>query len=110
MVAARGRRGPLLTPPVRSGLLPGTFRAELLARGRVKEAILAPEDLSRAERVYLVNSVRGWIPAVVAGIGKNEPGPAVATEGRASRRPWTRLPAGVPVPARPATGEDRDRR
>lgn len=55
--------GELVTPPAAAGLLPGTLRAELLARGRVREAALALEDLDRAEGVYLVNSLRGWIPA-----------------------------------------------
>ncbi|MFP3940392.1 MAG: bifunctional anthranilate synthase component I family protein/class IV aminotransferase [Thermoanaerobaculia bacterium] len=110
VLAPRGRSGPLLTPPVRSGLLPGTFRAELLVRGRVREAILAPEDLAQAERVYLVSSVRGWIPAVVVGIGKNEPERAVPTEDGASRRPWTGVPGGVSLPPRRAPEEDHDRR
>ena len=51
----------LLTPPVSSGLLPGTFRAALLARGRVREQVVRIEDLARADEVYLVNSVRGWM-------------------------------------------------
>lgn len=110
VVAPRGRRGPLLTPPVRSGLLPGTFRAELLARGRVREAILAPEDLSGAWGVYLVSSVRGWIPAAVVGIGKNHSDRAVATDDGAPRRPWRELATGGPQPGRPADEEDHDRR
>jgi len=57
------RDGELLTPPVRCGLLPGTLRAELLARGRVREAVVRLEDLDRCDAVYLVNSVRGWIPS-----------------------------------------------
>jgi len=54
-----------LTPPVESGLLPGTFRAELLARGEVEEAVVPLADLPRAERVWLVNSVRRWAPIEV---------------------------------------------
>lgn len=53
----------LLTPPVASGLLPGTFRAEMLARGDAEEGVLTPECLARAETVYLGNSVRGLVPA-----------------------------------------------
>jgi para-aminobenzoate synthetase/4-amino-4-deoxychorismate lyase len=51
----------LFTPPVASGLLPGTFRAELLAAGRIAERVLFPEALRRAPSVYLINSVRKWV-------------------------------------------------
>jgi para-aminobenzoate synthetase/4-amino-4-deoxychorismate lyase len=49
----------LLTPPLESGLLPGILRAELIEQGRVKEAILVPEDLDG--EVYFGNSLRGLI-------------------------------------------------
>lgn len=52
--------GLLLTPPVCCGLLPGTFRAELLASGEIEERVIMLSDLTRAEEVYLVNSVRRW--------------------------------------------------
>ena len=55
--------GRLLTPPVRSGLLPGVFRRYLLQSGQVEEAVLYREDIARADAVFLVNSVRGWITA-----------------------------------------------
>lgn len=48
------------TPPVHSGLLPGTYRAELLARGLLVERLLYKEDLARAENTAVFNSVRGW--------------------------------------------------
>jgi para-aminobenzoate synthetase/4-amino-4-deoxychorismate lyase len=57
------RGGTLLTPPVESGLLPGTLRADLLARGEARETVLTPDDLEGAEAVYLGNSVRGLVPA-----------------------------------------------
>jgi len=53
--------GKLLTPPLASGLLAGTLRAELLARGVIVEAVLYRDDLSRASRIWFVNGVRGWI-------------------------------------------------
>jgi para-aminobenzoate synthetase/4-amino-4-deoxychorismate lyase len=53
------------TPPRSSGLLPGTMRAELLAGDRLRETVLHLDDLDRADGVWLVNSVRGWIPAEV---------------------------------------------
>ena len=55
--------GVLLTPPVSAGILPGTLRAELIDAGRAVERRLWPEDLERAEVVYLGNSVRGLIRA-----------------------------------------------
>lgn len=54
--------GELVTPPVICGLLPGTFRAELVATGMVRECVIQLEDLHRADRVWMVNSVRGWVP------------------------------------------------
>jgi para-aminobenzoate synthetase/4-amino-4-deoxychorismate lyase len=53
------------TPPLASGLLGGTFRAELLASGQVRERVLTRADLTRASRLWLINSVREWIDAVL---------------------------------------------
>jgi len=50
--------GELLTPPVKSGLLPGVFRAWLLDTGAVREKTIRLEDLDRIDRLFLVNSVR----------------------------------------------------
>ncbi|WP_292528635.1 aminotransferase class IV [Methylocystis sp.] len=52
----------LLTPPLSSGLLPGTLRAALIAQGQAHEAILRLEDISKSE-FFLGNSVRGLIRA-----------------------------------------------
>jgi para-aminobenzoate synthetase/4-amino-4-deoxychorismate lyase len=52
--------GALWTPPLESGLLPGVLRAHLLARGEIRERVLRPADLDRADAIYLINSVRGW--------------------------------------------------
>jgi para-aminobenzoate synthetase/4-amino-4-deoxychorismate lyase len=54
--------GRLVTPPIRSGLLGGIYRAHLLQSGRIEEAVIHKNELFRAERIYLINSVRGWIP------------------------------------------------
>ncbi len=54
--------GRLVTPPVTCGLLPGTFRAQLLADGEVVEQVIQRSDLDRADGVWMVNSVRGWVP------------------------------------------------
>lgn len=55
------RGGRLLTPALRHGLLPGTLRAALLDTGRAVEADLRPEDLARADKIYLGNSLRGLV-------------------------------------------------
>lgn len=57
--------GRWVTPPLSSGLLPGTFREALLTRSRVREASLSVADLRRAERVLLVNSIRGIVPVEI---------------------------------------------
>lgn len=54
--------GELITPPVDCGLLPGTFRQKLLNEGNVKEAIVLREDLHKCANIWLINSVREWVP------------------------------------------------
>lgn len=54
--------GRLLTPPLASGLLPGVLRRRLLESGEAIEALLYPENLHRAEAVFMGNSLRGLIP------------------------------------------------
>ncbi|MGO9391898.1 aminotransferase class IV family protein [Rhodoblastus sp.] len=56
-----GVGGALSTPPLSSGLLPGVFRADLLARGEASEKILALDDLRRG--FFLGNSLRGLLRA-----------------------------------------------
>lgn len=53
--------GELLTPPIECGLLAGTFRAELLASGEIKERVISVSDLGKCEAVFLVNSLRKWV-------------------------------------------------
>ncbi len=55
--------GEWLTPPESVGLLPGTFREELLETGRLREAPLRVPDLARADALAFLNSLRGWCPA-----------------------------------------------
>lgn len=57
--------GILLTPPVLDGVLPGILRAELLGDGRAKEAQLRWADILAAKDVFVGNSLRGLIAAVV---------------------------------------------
>ena len=49
------------TPPVKSGLLAGTYRGYLMEKPEImlKEETLFPSDLKKADAVFLCNSVRG---------------------------------------------------
>ncbi|MDW3219403.1 MAG: aminodeoxychorismate synthase component I [Acidimicrobiales bacterium] len=69
--------GEALTPAESSGLLPGTLRAELLANGRIREAVLTLDDLHRADRIWGINSLRGWIPAELRHRGQSPVPPSV---------------------------------
>lgn len=51
------------TPPVSCGLLAGTFRAEQLEAGTIRERVLTKADVAAATRLWLINSVREWIDA-----------------------------------------------
>ena len=64
------RDGKLLTPPARCGLLLGTYRAELLERGTIKESVIRVDELPRYGKLYLVNSVRKWRTATLQGRDK----------------------------------------
>ena len=57
--------GKLVTPPVNSGLLAGTYRDFLLKRGILTEQILTPDDLLNPSRIFLINAVRKWRRAVL---------------------------------------------
>jgi para-aminobenzoate synthetase/4-amino-4-deoxychorismate lyase len=57
--------GEFVTPPVSSGLLPGTYRAWLLETGRVREQVVGISDLARCTGLWLVNALRGKQPAVL---------------------------------------------
>ncbi|MCE9613701.1 MAG: aminotransferase class IV [Lentisphaerae bacterium] len=59
------RRGERLTPPIACGLLPGVYREHLLERGEIREEIITIADLRAATTLFLINSVREWLPAVL---------------------------------------------
>ena len=54
-----------LTPPVKCGLLAGTFRADLLEKGKIREEIITMEMLKYSNRIYIINSVQKWREAVL---------------------------------------------
>jgi len=55
--------GTLVTPPLEAGLLPGILRARMLAAGEAVERTIAPDDLRRAEAIFVGNSARGMLRA-----------------------------------------------
>jgi len=55
--------GELVTPPLESGLLAGTYRRHMLENGQAKEAIVKKSDLVKASRIYTANSLRGLLEA-----------------------------------------------
>ncbi|MFO7767619.1 MAG: chorismate-binding protein, partial [bacterium] len=48
-----------VTPPREAGLLAGVLRAELLERGEIEEAPITVEEAGRADRLWLISSLRG---------------------------------------------------
>jgi para-aminobenzoate synthetase / 4-amino-4-deoxychorismate lyase len=66
-----GRR---VTPRLAAGLLPGCFREELLEAGAIEEGDVAVADLARAERLWFVNSARGWLEVSLAAVPAAAPG------------------------------------
>jgi para-aminobenzoate synthetase / 4-amino-4-deoxychorismate lyase len=53
------------TPPLACGLLGGALRGELLASGAIRERVLTRDDVRGASRLWLINSVREWVDAVL---------------------------------------------
>ncbi|MGB2868025.1 MAG: aminodeoxychorismate synthase component I [Bacteroidota bacterium] len=66
--------GEYFTPPVGSGILPGTYRQHLLMKRpkRVLERVLRLEELRSADEVYLCNAVRGMVRVTL--VPSNESG------------------------------------
>lgn len=59
-------KGKYLTPQIcetsRTYLLPGVLRARLLRENTIQNAALTEHHLQSAEQVWLINSLRGWVP------------------------------------------------
>ncbi len=67
LFVAQGRQ--VWTPPLESGCLPGVTREVLLEEVRVEgirmeERTLAPEDLERADEVFITSTTRGLLPVL----------------------------------------------
>jgi para-aminobenzoate synthetase/4-amino-4-deoxychorismate lyase len=57
----------LWTPPVSCGLLAGTYRAHLLAEGKIRERVVPLEMLAECDELIFINSVRLWRKARLVG-------------------------------------------
>ena len=57
----------LWTPPVSCGLLPGTYRARMLAEGKIHERVVPLEMLPECDELFFINSVRLWRKARIVG-------------------------------------------
>jgi para-aminobenzoate synthetase/4-amino-4-deoxychorismate lyase len=55
------------TPALSCGLLAGVGRAQLMAQGRLQEAVITLTDLPRVQAFAFINSLRGWLPATLQG-------------------------------------------
>jgi len=54
------RNGNFITPPIESGLLPGTFRKHLIDTGLLHESVIPLSSIHPRDEIYFINSVRGW--------------------------------------------------
>lgn len=94
--------GRLVTPPEEAGILAGITRAHILGAARatgiaVDERLLRPEDLWRADEVFITSSIRELLPVVrvdARAVGAGVPGPV-------SRALHRRFRADVGMGARP---------
>ena len=57
--------GRWVTPPLHCGLLGGVGRARCLREGRLAEAVVRVDELPRVQALAFVNSLRGWVDAVL---------------------------------------------
>lgn len=57
--------GRLRTPPLASGLLAGVLRGEMIERGEAAEAKISAPELRRARAIWVGNSLRGLIGAIL---------------------------------------------
>jgi len=70
--------GRLFTPPRTRPILPGLTRADVIEAFDVEERDLAPEDLARAEEIFLTSSLSRAVPVLAIdgrAVGNGQPGP-----------------------------------
>jgi 4-amino-4-deoxychorismate lyase len=91
--------GRLVTPPVDRCGVAGVARAEVLAAGDARIAVMSPEQLAEADEVFLTSAVRGILP-VRAFAGRTwQPGPVT--------RHWQAHWRGIGLPL-PNSSKDSD--
>lgn len=71
-----------LTPALDCGLLPGVYRAEMLARGRIAEARLPLSALAEADEIFHLSALRGWWRCRLAAREREPENPAGRDESR----------------------------
>ena len=71
--------GARYTPARSSGLLAGTYREQLLAERTLEERVLQVADVRRAERLFMINSVRRWVPLSLHDTAGERPVPPLAS-------------------------------
>ena len=57
--------GTCWTPALSSGCLPGVYREQLLRAGAAQERVLMIEHLKVASKIFVTNSLRGQLPAML---------------------------------------------
>ncbi|WP_018930883.1 aminodeoxychorismate synthase component I [Gracilibacillus lacisalsi] len=53
--------GRFFTPPVSDGLLPGTYREQLIEEGILVEKSIPLAKITTYDQIWFINSVRGWL-------------------------------------------------
>jgi para-aminobenzoate synthetase/4-amino-4-deoxychorismate lyase len=97
------------TPSLESGCRPGVERARLLDLGLLRERVLRPGDLDRAQGLAVVSSLRGWRTAELGRPRHLVPGgrpPAQRNAGR-SAHPVDEGPPARPGPTPPRLCRDQ---
>ncbi|MGP4040632.1 aminodeoxychorismate synthase component I [Gracilibacillus sp. D59] len=61
------KNGQFFTPPVSDGLLPGTFREQLIEENIVIEKSIRLSELPKYDQIWFINSVRGWVSVQLNG-------------------------------------------
>ncbi|MGW8444278.1 aminodeoxychorismate synthase component I [Paenibacillus sp. S33] len=57
--------GNYITPPIECGVIQGTFRDALLKQGKITERKILASQLKRAQEIWLINSVDGWVKVAI---------------------------------------------
>jgi para-aminobenzoate synthetase/4-amino-4-deoxychorismate lyase len=88
------------TPSQESGCLPGVERARLLDLGLLRERVLRPADLDRAQGLAVISSLRGWRTAELSRPQQDVASGRRLVERDAIRRDHHLADVGYRVPAR----------